>query len=405
MYHRNVMDISNNKKIKVLYGLLIFVFWMTDASISTFTSAYLLHAGFSNTMIGFVLGASGLVSVFAQPITANMLDQSKKINVMEACIGQFIISMTFLFILFNFKTSTLATAIMFVLSHTITLSSIPLIHSIFFIAKRYNPEMNFGLFRAFGCVGFSLSSFICGKLINKYSGGIVPLIGLIICFLTTVLLVILDYYCRFQGNKTERKLYKENNISFKEFILNNKYFVLVNIAIAMFCIVNKVMGSFILQIIIPLGGSTADQGTMSTMWSFFEMFPMFLFGFISSKLSYRNIILIAGFANAIKAFGLFFAKTIPGIYVALFFQMFSQGFFNPCIVPYLNSCVTKKEAIRAQSLHTALLSIDTILLSGIGGIVIDTYGIKALTFTCFVVVLIGAILFSLLTKNDNKNNC
>ena len=55
-------------------------YWMYYGIISSFCSAYLLDMGYDNAEIGIILAVASVVSVFLQPVLANLSDMSKRLD-------------------------------------------------------------------------------------------------------------------------------------------------------------------------------------------------------------------------------------------------------------------------------------------------------------------------------------
>ena len=57
---------SNGSDLTARYAFVQFSFWMNFASIVGFASIYLLSTGFSNTQIGIMIAAAGILSALLQ---------------------------------------------------------------------------------------------------------------------------------------------------------------------------------------------------------------------------------------------------------------------------------------------------------------------------------------------------
>ena len=61
------------------YGFIHAFFWMAYAASTSYTSIYLLDAGFSNTQIGILIATVSLLSAFLQPATAAYADATSSL--------------------------------------------------------------------------------------------------------------------------------------------------------------------------------------------------------------------------------------------------------------------------------------------------------------------------------------
>ena len=82
---------EKTSNLTVKYSFIQGFFWMSFAAIMGFSSIYLLDAGFSNTQIGLLIAAAGIISAILQPIIASYADKPtspslKKIVVILVCL-------------------------------------------------------------------------------------------------------------------------------------------------------------------------------------------------------------------------------------------------------------------------------------------------------------------------------
>lgn len=68
---KNGADVVIIKNRTVGYSAVQGFFWTGYAGIMGFCSVYLLYAGFSNSQVGLLIAAAGLLSALLQPVAAS----------------------------------------------------------------------------------------------------------------------------------------------------------------------------------------------------------------------------------------------------------------------------------------------------------------------------------------------
>lgn len=74
-------DVVIIKNRTVGYSAVQGFFWTGYAGIMGFCSVYLLYAGFSNSQVGLLIAAAGLLSALLQPVAASYADQIGRAHV------------------------------------------------------------------------------------------------------------------------------------------------------------------------------------------------------------------------------------------------------------------------------------------------------------------------------------
>ena len=80
------------------------------------------------------------------------------------------------------------------------------------------------------------------------------------------------------------------------------------------------------------------------------------------------------------------------IYIAHIFQTFSFGLFLPAMVNFIDDTMSRGEAVKGQALYTMMTTVSSVIASVAGGIILDAYGAKTLTFVSTVITLLGALI-------------
>ena len=70
------MPSSKQKNLTGPYACIQALYWMYFAAIMSFSGFFLLDGGFSNTQIGIIAAAAGIISALLQPVLASYADRT-----------------------------------------------------------------------------------------------------------------------------------------------------------------------------------------------------------------------------------------------------------------------------------------------------------------------------------------
>ena len=102
--------------------------------------------------------------------------------------------------------------------------------------------------------------------------------------------------------------------------------------------------------------------------------------------TYRFII------TTVKIGVIFMAKSVMTIYAIQLIQMFSFALFLPAMVNFIDDTMSRGEAVKGQALYTMMITVSSVIASVAGGIILDAFGAKTLTFVSTVITLLGALI-------------
>ena len=300
-----------------IYGCIHGSYWMSYGIIASFSSAFLLTRGYSNSDIGLILALGSIVSVIAQPFTADLADRSKRISLIG--ITQIISTaiLAFTAVTFFITGKMLALSVVFVMMVAGNAVLQPLFNSLAFKLEESGIHIYFGATRSIGSLAYSVLCAFLGVLVERYSGQIIPVFGVVIMAALLLALSVtkrlfrkacaqrdaslgnssaggfdteknsrgqLDAEIAFAGNveaaeerfteavcisAVEERLADGNEeINLLEFVKRNKLFVIAHIGIAGIFFSNSVYNNFMLQIAQSVGGTSVDLGRILSVMAF-----------------------------------------------------------------------------------------------------------------------------------------
>lgn len=397
-------------KLTFDYAGIQMAYTMMYAGIGAFISVFLLANHFSNTEIGLVMSAANLMTVLLQPSVADFADRTKKfmltdlILLIAAAVGLFT---AFLFFL---RGHSILLFVFYVLAMGVHGFLQPLVNSLLFKVEAAGYHLNFGLCRAMGSVGYAAVTGVLGSLIEKFGINMVPAATEISLAMLAGMVLLMSRHYRQALSSTEAKdpafvrTEQKDDISLTAFIKNNIPFVILNTGVIFLFFHQYIISSFMIQIITPLGGDSAQMGTMFSLSAAIEVPAMIAAGIIGRKFNSRQLLKFSMFGFILKNVLLFLAKSTFLVYVSQCTQMLGYALFYPAMVQYIGESMSKGEAVKGQALFTIMMTIAGVLANLTGGMILDTVGVRMLVLSCLVTVIIGAIIFFVMTDRAWKGN-
>ena len=375
--------------------------------ISSFCSAYLLDMGYDNAEIGIILAVASVVSVFLQPVLANLSDMSKRLDAISVAGISTVIMMVMQVGLFIIKGKSIALWVIYVLLMAWALALQPLFNS---LARRLSEsgfKINFGICRAGGSLAYAILTSIIGTFVEKYGTGfaiLALLLGMILLCSRTLKRAMeqkADAVAA-SGETVEPEKYEE--ISMSMFVKRNKLFIVLNVFIMILFFQNTITNNFMYQIVTGVGGTSEDMGRIFGVMAALEIPGLFFFNNIHKKFSCSTLLKFAAAAFVGKVLTLYLANSVFMVYAAHFFQLFSFSIFLAGIVQFINEIMERGEAVRGQAVYTTAITIGAVFANIVGGIILDVSGPKTMLLVSTILTIIGAAgVFLLVGKIDKKS--
>ena len=398
-----------NKKLHVDYGAIHASYWMFYGVTSSFASAFLLHAGYTNGEIGIILAVGNVLAVFLQPLIADFADRTRKISllgVLQLCTILLMLLEAALFV-FGHKSAALWVVFAMIIAWMTVLH--PLINSLSFKLQEAGIHINFGVCRSMGSLFFSIICGILGTLVERHGVGILPAAGEMTLAALLLALFLVGRHFGMAGQGTAKTTVRAaepaetietietiENITLIDFIRDNKVFTLMQLGIAAIYFQNSVLNNFMLQIVESVGGTSEDMGRVFAVMAFLEIPALFFFDRIRRWFCCQTLLKVAAIGFTVKILLIFVAKDITLIYAAHLLQPFSFALFLPAMVAFTDEIMRRGEAVKGQACYTMMITVSSIIASIAGGVLLDTAGAKMMLLVSTILTGVGAATVVLL---------
>ncbi len=381
---------AKQNKAELTYALLHFFYWMGNTTICSFSSAFLLPNGFSSFEIGLIMGVGNGGAVLVQPVLADYADRTKKVTpagILSVICGLFLILSGLLLVL---KGRSVWMAVFYVLTYIVHTVMVPLINDLNYRLAEEGNAMNYGAARAMGSLGYSLMAAAAGALVERYGITLLPVLSIGVAVIMLVLLKMIGKML-WPGSRQEKEKGHDPG-SLLEFAGANKKLLLVSIGgmCLMFCSVTT--GTYLLQIVLNVGGTAKDMGYGLALAAFSEIPVMVFYDRLKERFSAGKLMKASTIGYLIKQTILFLAGGYPMVMLSQLFQCASFALYLPSSVAYAYEHTDVKDAVKGQALMTSTSTAAGLLASFLGGFAIDRFGVKSLLGLCAAFSLAGIVL-------------
>ena len=387
------LHIMNRKFLR--FAGIEFAFWATFSMYYPFMVVFLMEKGLDNVTIGTILAVNSGVALLAQPFWGMVSDKVQSIKkVFILCLGVTAI----LWVTLPLYQTILFMAIAFAVLVFFEGPLPPLLDSWVLQGIKTEKSLTYGTIRLWGSVGFGLTLFLVGKVIDIRGINIIfPMFAL----LASITIILCVAFRADRGALVIKKIKLEPGRLLK----NVRYIAFV--IFAMFLIIpNRASFLFLPVLVKNVGGTSGDLSMAISLIAVSEI-PVFLFSaYLIKRFGAVKIIFVSAFFFALRQLLFLFVSTPSQIILMQFSHGLSFAFFLPATVYYVDSMAPDNLKATAQTLCFAIFAaLGGILASSLGGIVIDSYGLdwmyKAGLYMTIGITGVYALFFYIVNKGDN----
>lgn len=372
---------STTKHFKTLY----FFFFFTIAIFSGFTVAYLNSLGFNATQVGFFMSLLYFFGFLGQSITGYICDVKNTIK--KVYLLWMIILATLIF--FFFKVHVPVKQAIFISIIGFFQSSVLALLDSWVLESNAAIKKNFGPIRAFGSIGWGISTLIFGRIIDRLGWNIIGVLYIVFAFIV----LIIAYYIK--DAKHEKHEEADGNLTIttlKELLKNKRYMQLITIFFLLYMSFHAV-GMFSVILIENFGGNKSDIGLFLLVAAFSEVPILLNAKRIMKKLNLPMLLVISSAFFLLRTLLTAFSNSVFSIILLSTLQMLSFSILV-FIAKYLI------DEVSPDNLKTSSQTIAMAVSGGLSGIIslnlsgylADKLGIQNLLFVLTGLCTIALIL-------------
>lgn len=398
--HKEQNMLSSSEKssnLTLKYAFIQGFYWMNFAVIMGFSSLYLLDAGFSNTQIGLLIAAAGIISAALQPVIASYADSPSSPSLKKIVSVLTIIIVAMGALLIFCKSSLLLTGLLYGGCITVLQLLTPLVNALGMESINQGKRLNFGISRGIGSVAYAAAAYILGIAADRTGAGVIPVAttGIVAVFFFS--LTVFPFQKSISGSSGKEKRSQSPLYFFKRY----PRFAVVLIGCILLYISHVLLNSFTFQIVESKGGTSADMGSAMALASLIELPTMFLFDYMLKKVRCDIWFRISGIFFMLKCLGTLLAPNMTAFYAIQFFQLLGWALITVSSVYYVNSIMDSRDAIKGQAYMTMTYTLGSVLGALLGGPLIDKAGVAAMLVFGTAAAVIGMIILLFATEKTS----
>ena len=396
------------------YALLQMFYWMNMAVTAGYASFFLLGAKLTNSQIGLLLAAGGLLSALIQPLLAAFADKSSSLSVrFLMMLMSALLLVCSLLLVFLFHGNIAAVSVIYLLAYLILLLQQPFLNAIGAESIDAGRRLNFGLSRAFGSAGYMAAAFLLGQF-SVHTGPVLVPAG--IAAASFALLLSSAAYP--QSPKRSQKAARpseghvgsapsENSPAASQLRANGSIFSFFarypQYAVALAGLLPIFIGhiyinNYLLQIVRSKGAGSSSMGNLMSVAALLELTVMLIYGKLRTWRPDSFWFRISGIFFTLKVLLTLLTPTIGFLYPVQLIQPLGWGLLSVSSVYYISEEMAPSDKVKGQAFFTAVFTLGNVLGNLTAGFLLDHGGVSAMLLCESIVSAIGAALLLLSGK-------
>lgn len=373
----------------LVFGIVHFLYWAIFCLMVAFASAFLLDKGLTNSVIGLILGISYLLSALTQPVvgsffSSHSIPRSKGIAVIYIPVAVFAFLIRFL------PLPPLVVGVLMVFMITVQSMMQPSINALYQSMETDDERINFGLARGMGSVSYALSSFIAGQLLAVFAPSILPLMYMV----AVVLLVLLLMTIKTREPQTVESGKAASNMSYKEMLINYPHLRFFVPGMICLFLTYSFIDSFLIQILMSIGGNSTDLGTAITASAILELPAMVLYTWLCTKKLGLKIYQISMWIWLAKDILTAFATSPVQLFLIQMMGCACCAIYVPGMMFYMSRSLPPALLLRGATLAGTATTLGSLIATLVGGWLMDHAGVHNALMIVQIPAIAGTLLMN-----------
>lgn len=361
------------------YFLMYNFYYLSWALFSALISVYLMGKGFKASQVSFVVSASFLASMAAQPLIGMWNDKCdmKKVDTILfviACAGGIVFMLS-------------DSLIMITVSYSLVLAMINGVNPVMEKVATASPY-SYGKIRIWGTIGYALGSQLAGLLYDRISPE-----SVFIAFVATMLLCV----ARLLGTETAAGNHQQKNgekVRILDLFKNGKYVYYLCICVIFYGITNM-SNVFIPSMLTDKGLDVGIASVVLSVAVFCEA-PLVFFSYkFMDKVSNKTLLFVAMGLLCMQCAVYGFNLPMPFIILATLIAKHPAAMLYIMVnLKVINTLIEEKQQITALAFVATLKNLAAIVFQNIAGQILDASSYSYLFLLCFVCMLGELVLLA-----------
>ena len=400
-------------KYTISYSCVQASFWMSLCVFSGFAAVYLQSLDYTNASLGMILACGTLLGSLLGPELSSAIDRSSGDRITASSLMPPVIAAeaASIAVMMFFPVKGAVTSVAFVLFIALATTINSLVLKLYTDATYCGMDIDYGVSRSMGSLGYVLTSFAVGALCEAISPRAVPAAGLAVCaFQLASFLRFSGYLKEAQGiasGQTENNAGTESaseevhgaGRSIGAFLISNRMFSLILVGTMLVFFAHNTLCNFFINVVRNVGGTTSEMGFLNGLMALIEIPVIFFYTKLTRSFRTSSVLRTGFLFFTAKAAAVAAAGSVAGLAGALLFQAPSFGLYTGAIVPYVDKMIAHEDSAKAQSLAFSVTMLGSVLASTISGHMFDVMPVGRVMWISCAACAAGSVIAVLGVKN------
>ena len=381
------------KSLQMKYNILHILFWISYLSIYGYIAIFLQYKGLTNAEIGVVSGAGALLSMFVSPFISSLISKINGLTIKKMMLILYFIMLVLFVSLVFFDLPIWLIMMMYVALLCLAVSNVPFLSMICMDYLKAGKYVNFGLSRGMRSVAYAVGAVVVSQMISWIN-------PTVIVYVYIIFSLLLLYVLFSMPDTPVSQVPEAKKVSVFTIIKNYRTFFLMLLSFAFVYSASNTISTYLINIIVNLGGNTSIYGIAIFFMAASEMPFMAITHNLLKKYKAETLLLAAIFFYLVRNFTICFAPNIVIVLIGMMFQGISFGIFTATIAYYVNDYLKVEDQMMGQTMIAMMSSgLGAAIGNIVGGFLQDYFGIESMFVFIGVMTVIGFVIMVLTVKD------
>ena len=393
--------------LNIRYSLYQFGYWVDYLIIASFGAVLLKARGFEPGEIGYVTTIGAVLTIVLQTGLSSLADSSEHITVKQILLALMLGGAAMAAVLWLVPKVYAVSFVCMFTALALVNTMQPLMTSLCLQYNAAGHRMNFGIARSLGSLGYALAGFAMGWFTEVLgTEAILPAFsGIFIALM--ILVALMRKPEPMQAGKAGGVSAEsgEKPSSLIQFFRQYKRYDLFLAGVVLMFFMQMITNTFMIYFVEHFGGGQSDLGLVLSVCAFAEMPAVAFSSQLMKRFSPANMLRISSLGGLLKFALMLVIPDVRWLIGIQVLQFFFSGFYMVSSVYYVDSLVSKKDAVKAQGIMAVgITGISGIAANLFGGWMLDHMPVGTLMAVGVSASLIGAVLIFAATGKHSRSS-
>lgn len=391
---------KSDRTLNIQYSFLHFGYWVDYLIISSFAAVLLSGRGFSASEIGYVTTIGAVLTIILQTTLSDLADRSEKITVRQIITALLTGGAAVALIMWLIPSSYAVSFICMFTALSLMNTLSPLTVSLCLQYNAAGHNINFGVARSIGSLGYALAGFVMGRITESLGTEILlPVFSV----MQVGLLILVNLMKK--PAKDNVALSRNRNVADEEapssllsFFRKYRQYDVFLLSVMCVYFMQMMTNTYMIFFVEHYGGGQADMGTVLSVAAFAEMPAVFLGMALMKRFSASTLLRTCAIGGFTKFTLMLFIPNTAWLIGIQLIQFFFSGLYMVSSVYFANSIVGRRDSVKAQSIMAvAVTGVTGIAANTGGGWMLEHLPIRTILMIGTAISLVGVILMFIAT--------